>query len=502
MIGHGVGQRPCRFHLAAGFQSHLHDATDHDVRVGWNGTAQRNFLRRAAQHGGEAEEVALFEVVIRRVVAARALHLHAHERLRHDLRLLRQRHVVLRGEAEARRPAIIRAALHENQFRDEPVHRLVVREGFVDVPAERPRVVQHGLHDAGIFREHILPVTHPMIRPRRVLEKTINRFRAPVVGRLTEKLVQLLNRRPATHGVERDAAEEGVIINQRGRFRVLSFEFRVDETIQIILRRLVLHGGNFDGRQLRHLLARAFVTHRPILVFACGQLAASFQIFALVKTTTPRLIPAPRFIRQRDARPALGTQPVKHLRAFRGKAHGQFADFGTALLESDDRLDHHDVFRAVAWYGGDGLALPRTQVTHVRSERQRHFRHFLVAVRTETLKFHREQRLPIEEKSRARADAKQQTLFTAWQDHSGRSAEEKWGFAIRLDALGRILRRQHGESECRLGVGLAHRRVREIPTELIRQSFKNFHTHRVARQFAGRHLRRIRLSAQGRDEQA
>jgi len=120
-------------------------------------------------------------------VAAGAFHLEAEKRRAEDDALRGHRHIVLRGDAEAGRPAETLAALEPDQLGHEEIERFVVEERLVNPPAERAGVVERGLEHARIFREHILPVTHPVISPARISEQLVDELCTLVFALVCEK---------------------------------------------------------------------------------------------------------------------------------------------------------------------------------------------------------------------------------------------------------------------------------------------------------------------------
>ena len=89
-------------------------------------TGLRDGHRLTAQHGGHAEEILLVVGMKRRIMTARAFHLHPEKSLPYDLRLSRHRHIILRGYPKTTWAAVVLTALHHDQLRNEPIHRLVV----------------------------------------------------------------------------------------------------------------------------------------------------------------------------------------------------------------------------------------------------------------------------------------------------------------------------------------------------------------------------------------
>ena len=131
--------------------------------------------RQRTLHAGrrQAKQLLLPKIVIRRVMAPRTFHFQSKKRLRYNLRLGRHRHIVLRRHLKPRRGSIVFAALHHHQLGDKAVERLVVGERFVNPKPERPGVVERRLQYVWVFREHILPVTYPMLRPTVLLQYVV-----------------------------------------------------------------------------------------------------------------------------------------------------------------------------------------------------------------------------------------------------------------------------------------------------------------------------------------
>ena len=256
------------------------DALAHDdVRVGRDGAALGHYLRRAVEHGGEAKEVLLLEVVIRRVVAAGAGEVHPEEGLGDDLRAVGSGHVVLRGEAEAGGAAAIDAAFHRDQFGGEAVHRFVVEERLVNPPAERAGVVERGFEDAGVLGEHVLPVADPVVRPAGQREEAVNRG-GPLGRRaVREKGAELFGRGRHAHGVEGEAAEEGRVVRERRGLDVCGGEAGGEEAVNVQRLTARADGVRHGGRGLRsEEFADGFVALRPILVLGGVHVAAALGV--------------------------------------------------------------------------------------------------------------------------------------------------------------------------------------------------------------------------------
>jgi hypothetical protein len=154
---------------------------------GGHGAAFRDGDGFAFEEGGEGVEVFLFRAVIGRVVAAGALQLDAEKRGGDDVALGGEGRVVVGGEAEAGAAALALAAAEENQLGDETVEGFAVAEGLVEEKAEGAGVVEAGLQHAGIFREHVLPVAHPVIGVARIGEEAFGEAGAFVGGGVGEK---------------------------------------------------------------------------------------------------------------------------------------------------------------------------------------------------------------------------------------------------------------------------------------------------------------------------
>ncbi|NBV80088.1 MAG: hypothetical protein EBR62_09580, partial [Verrucomicrobia bacterium] len=126
------------------------------------------------EQGGQGEDLFLLGRRRRRVVATRALGVHAEEGGGQHRRLGRHRDVVLRGHAESRRPAEAFAALQPDEFGDHQVERLAVEEALMQPPAERAGVVEGRVQDVGVLGEHVLPIAHAGVGRARVGEQAID----------------------------------------------------------------------------------------------------------------------------------------------------------------------------------------------------------------------------------------------------------------------------------------------------------------------------------------
>ena len=111
-------------------------------------------------------------------MTARALHFHAEEGGADDGALGGHGNVVLRGGGEAGRTTEALAAFLAQQFGDEEIHGFVVLQRLINPPAEGAGVVERRVEDVGVFRQHILPVAHPVISPARIGEEFVDHRRA------------------------------------------------------------------------------------------------------------------------------------------------------------------------------------------------------------------------------------------------------------------------------------------------------------------------------------
>ena len=166
-----------------------------------------------AQHGGHAEEILLVVGMKRRIMAARAFHLHPEKRLPYDLRLGRHWHIILRGHPKTTWAAVVLTAFHHDQLRNEPIHRLVVLQGFMNPEPERAGVVQLRLQNVWIFRQYILPIARPVVRPSElIIQEAINRLGAPVRALIFLELILRRFTWANSIGVKRCPPQKGVII--------------------------------------------------------------------------------------------------------------------------------------------------------------------------------------------------------------------------------------------------------------------------------------------------
>ena len=78
----------------------------------------------------------------------------------------------------------------EHQVGDETVHPPVVAQRVAQEEAEGTGVIQRGLEDRGIFREHVLVISTPQDTPR--FEQLMESLR---VLRVTEKRLEHLRRK-------------------------------------------------------------------------------------------------------------------------------------------------------------------------------------------------------------------------------------------------------------------------------------------------------------------
>ena len=206
----------------------------------------------------EGEDLLLLRRVGGRIVAARALGLHAEEGGRDDGGLGGHRDVVLRGEAEAGRTARGGASLEAQELGDHQVERLAVDERFVDPPAERARVVERRVEDVRVLGEDVLPVAHLVVGGARVGEQAVDGLGAFVGGSISSERGDLGGRGRHADSVERHAAQEGEVVGQRRQARRERAVFRPGGAFLDPL---------FDECDVRGGKAMAFRRHHLIRVF-------------------------------------------------------------------------------------------------------------------------------------------------------------------------------------------------------------------------------------------
>ena len=429
----------------------------------------------AAQHRGEAEEILLLEVVMRRVVAARARHLHPEERLRHDLRLLRHRHVVLRRHSEAARASVMDAALHHHELRGEAVHRAVVGEGLVDPPTERAGVVQHRLQDPRVLREHVLPIADPVVGPRRTRQEPVDGARATVrtlVGRERGRF-----RPGGDHSgqVEGRATEEGRVVRQRGGFYPGLFQLRPDETVDGVEHRGAGgHIGNPDRRQSGDVFACPLMTALPVAFLFPGGFMATHDV-----GPPPRVRPlrdeAPELVfRQADAVAFKRGEQPEIIGTNRRRGHAHFAQLGTAGLQAHDGFQGERVRFPVGDEVRHALEMSGPQVTEMRREGQGRVRHLFVPVGLEVREPRGEHLLGVDEKPGTRARPEQQPMPAGRKRDRGGGAVEERHSTVHLHAARRITRRHVGESERTFVIRLCRRARRELPARLVGNALDDF----------------------------
>ncbi len=124
----------------------------------------------ALEHRRQRVQILLLGAVVGGVVAAGTLQFNTQERLPDDMTLGGERRVVVGGKTEARCTAFALATSEQNQLCHHAVQRRVVAQRFVQARLEHVRV----------FRQHVLPVAHPMVAVARIGEQTVDRRRALV----------------------------------------------------------------------------------------------------------------------------------------------------------------------------------------------------------------------------------------------------------------------------------------------------------------------------------
>ena len=171
------------------------------------------------EQGGEGEDLFLLRGVGGRVVAARALGLHAEEGGRDDGGLGGHGDVVLRGDTEAGRTAGGGRAFETQELGDHQVERLAVDERFVDPPAEGAGIVEGRVEDVRILGEDVLPVAHAVVGGARIGEQAVDGLGALVRRSVGGERGDLVGGGRYADGVECHAAQEGEVVGQRREAR-------------------------------------------------------------------------------------------------------------------------------------------------------------------------------------------------------------------------------------------------------------------------------------------
>ena len=114
----------------------------------------------------------------------------------------------------------------QHQLGHHPVDGQIIQQGFLKPPAERSGVVQRGVEDVGIFREHIQPETDPVVCPTVIRKEPVNEAGAFIGGSIVEKGTGLVHGGDETDRVEGDPAEEGHVLDRRGDFLADERQFR------------------------------------------------------------------------------------------------------------------------------------------------------------------------------------------------------------------------------------------------------------------------------------
>ena len=120
-------------------------------------------------------------------MTARALQFDSEKRRGDDVALGGKRRVIIRRESEARAATFPVAAPQQHEFRGETIHRFSIAQRLVKKPAKRSAVVEGGLQDARVFRQHVLPIADPVVRPPLIGEEAVDDCGALVAGPIREK---------------------------------------------------------------------------------------------------------------------------------------------------------------------------------------------------------------------------------------------------------------------------------------------------------------------------
>ena len=267
-------------------------------------------------------------------MTTRALHLLTKKRLRDDVRFRRVWRIVQRGLRKPRRAAQRLAAFHIDQFGRHAVKRNLVGERLVQPPAERSGVVQIRLQNAGILREYVLPVGHPVIGPRRILQQAVNGFGPARLRRFGQIGGNLGWRGNQPCQVKRNAAQEFQVCTQSRGSRFGFLQLLSDESVDVVVGRSArLHNGYCRARRGLQRSANFFVPRIPRRNDIYASLPPANQIVLPVALVRCGDIRFP--IRISQGRRTIGAQQAIHLAGPR-EAHRKIAWAGIEPLAADD----------------------------------------------------------------------------------------------------------------------------------------------------------------------
>ena len=107
-------------------------------------------------------------------MTTRALQFDPQKSTRDDLPFGSKRGIIVRGDAKTRAATFVLTSAEQNQLSDHAIQWLVVTQGVVQKPSKRAGRVQTGIDQCRVFGQHVLPVTHPMIRPALIGQKLVD----------------------------------------------------------------------------------------------------------------------------------------------------------------------------------------------------------------------------------------------------------------------------------------------------------------------------------------
>ena len=308
----------------------------------------------------QREDLLLFRRGRGRVMAARALGVHAQEGGRQHGGLRGHRHVVLRGHAEAGGTAETLATLQADEFGHEEVEWFMVAQAFMDPPAERAGVVQRGVEDVRVLGEEVLPEAHRGVGRARVGQQAID-HPGPLVGRAVGlEGGDLRGRGRHAHHVVGDAAQEGQVGADRGDLGRLGAEFRPvgavldpaakerllgDRESRAVRRHPLLVIGRADAGEQRALRGITRNDGRAVGFSSVERAGAGVQVQAALRL---RALVAFEAIAFEDG-PDLPVEIEVGLAADLGAVGGQFIGD-----EGVDGVEGRKALRAVNKAGGEG----------------------------------------------------------------------------------------------------------------------------------------------------
>ena len=134
-------------------------------------------------------------------MTACALHLHPKKCSAKNLSLCSHRNIIVRCHCKTRTTSKINVATHKNQLRDKPIHRFIILKCIVNKESKGACVIQSRFKNIGIFSEHILPITYPMVRIPWIAQKPVNHFASFRCALIRDKIANIIGGRWNTDGV-------------------------------------------------------------------------------------------------------------------------------------------------------------------------------------------------------------------------------------------------------------------------------------------------------------